>query len=156
MNVEFFDIDDAPRMAEALAIRFRVFVEEQGVPPDLEIDEHDRAGSTARHALVRDGDAAGEGGTAIAAGRLYAADATTAQIGRLAVLAERRGRGVGALLLDALVDEARRGRFARAHLWAQTHAVAFYHRAGFRADGALLSDAGIPHQPMTLDLAEGT
>ena len=142
-------------MAEALAIRFRVFVEEQGVPPDLEIDEHDRAGSTARHALVRDGEA-GDGGTAIAAGRLYAADAATAQIGRLAVLAERRGRGVGALLLDALVDEARRGRFARAHLWAQTHAVAFYHRAGFRADGALLSDAGIAHQPMTLDLAEGT
>jgi len=138
-------------MAEALAIRFRVFVEEQGVPPDLEIDEHDRAGAaSARHALVRDG------GSAIAAGRLYAADATTAQIGRLAVLAERRGRGVGALLLDALVDEARRGRFARAHLWAQTHAVAFYHRAGFRADGALLSDAGIAHQPMTLDLAEGT
>ena len=134
-------------MAEALAIRFAVFVEEQGVPPDEEIDEHDRDDGAARHALVR-----ANGGTAIAAGRFYARDSATAQVGRMAVLAPWRGRGAGALLLDALVAEAARAGFARAHLHAQTHAAGFYHRAGFRRDGAELWDAGILHEPMSLDL----
>jgi len=138
-------------MAEALAIRFRVFVDEQGVPPELEVDEHDRDDPAARHALVR-----AAGGAAIAAGRFYAAGAATAQLGRIAVLAERRGRGVGALLLRALVAEARRSGFARAHLWAQIRATAFYRREGFRDDGPILWDAGIEHQPMSLDLAAGS
>lgn len=147
MNVELFDIHDAPRMAEALAIRFAVFVEEQGVPPAEELDEHDRDDAKARHALVR-----APNGAAIAAGRFYARDAATAQVGRMAVLAPWRGRGAGALLLDALVAEAARAGFARAHLHAQTHAAGFYHRAGFRRDGAELWDAGILHEPMSLDL----
>jgi ElaA protein len=134
-------------MAEALAIRLRVFVEEQGVPLDLEIDEHDRSDAAARHALVR------TGGVAVGTGRYYAADERTAQIGRMAVLAPSRGSGAGALLLEALVDAARGSGFARAHLWAQTHAAGFYRRAGFRDDGAVFLDAGIPHQPMSLDLA---
>ena len=77
-------------MAEALAIRLRVFVEEQGVPLDLEIDEHDRSDAAARHALVR------TGGVAVGTGRYYAADERTAQIGRMAVLAPSRGSGAGA------------------------------------------------------------
>jgi len=131
---------------EALAIRERVFVGEQGVPLAEEIDHHDRNDPRTRHALVRIGP------DAVATGRFYGADEHTAQIGRLAVLPEWRGRGIGATLLDALVTEARRRGYARAHLWAQTQATGFYRRIGFEDDGEPLWDGGILHQPMTLDL----
>ena len=94
------------------------------------------------HALVRDSGAGG------GAGRYYAADAATAQIGRMAVDASWRGRGAGALLLDTLVERAARAGFSRARLLAQTQATGFYRRAGFREYGEPVMDAGIPHQPM--------
>jgi predicted GNAT family N-acyltransferase len=145
--VELFDIGDAPRLEEALAIRMRVFVEEQSVPLDLEIDEHDRDDPAARHALVR------VAGRAVATGRYYLLDADAVQIGRLAVLAGWRGQGVGARLLDALLDEARRGGFGRASLDAQTQALDFYRKAGFAEEGETFFDAGILHQRMTRTLS---
>jgi predicted GNAT family N-acyltransferase len=145
--VELFDIADAERMSRALAIRLRVFVEEQSVPPDEEIDAHDRTDADAVHAIALD-----ETGRPTGTGRFYVTDPGTAQIGRMAVLAEARGRGVGEAVLKALVAEARRRGFARAHLHAQVHAHAFYAKNGFVDDGAQLWDAGILHQPMTLDL----
>jgi predicted GNAT family N-acyltransferase len=146
VTVEVFDIGDAPRLEEALAIRVRVFVEEQGVPPELEVDEHDRDDPSARHALVRADD------VAVAAGRYYAIETGSVQIGRMAVLPEWRGRGVGARLLAELVAEAEREGYRRAHLHAQTHAAEFYRKAGFADDGATLWDAGILHQPMSRTL----
>ncbi len=134
-------------MSRALAIRLRVFVEEQGVPPDEEVDAHDRDDSGAVHALALD-----EAGRATGAGRYYVAEPGTAQIGRMAVLAEARGLGVGQALLTALVAEARRRGLARAHLHAQFHAREFYAKQGFADDGETLWDAGILHQPMTLHL----
>lgn len=135
-------------MREACAVRTTVFVDEQGVPPDLECDEHDRSDARAVHVLARD-----PAGHVVGAARYYVTDATTVQIGRMAVLAAQRGRGVGARLLAALVAEARRRGFARAHLHAQTHASAFYRKAGFYDDGEELWDAGIRHQPMSRELA---
>jgi predicted GNAT family N-acyltransferase len=111
-------------MREALAIRTRVFVGEQGVPPEEEVDAHDRSDPQAVHALVREH------------GRIRAA----------------RGAGAGRALLTALVAEARRRGFRRAHLHAQTHARGFYAKAGFHDDGEPLWDAGILHQPMSLEL----
>ncbi len=131
-------------MRAALAIRTAVFVEEQGVPPEEEIDDHDRSDGAAAHALALDA------ARIVGAGRFYLLDAATVQIGRMAVRREARGRGVGAALLAALVAEARRRGLARAHLHAQTHAMAFYRKAGFYDDGAVLWDAGIEHQPMSL------
>jgi predicted GNAT family N-acyltransferase len=141
-------------MRAALAIRTTVFVEEQRVPPDEEIDDHDRTDRAAVHALAVAGGEAGAAGTprALGAGRFYAVDSATVQIGRMAVRADARGRGVGAALLTALVNEARRRGFARAHLHAQTHAATFYRKAGFDDDGPLMWDAGIEHQPMSLRL----
>ncbi len=146
MIVEFFDISDAVRLREALAIRVRVFVEEQGVPPELELDEYDAEGSEAVHALVRDG------ADAVATGRYYRARPDTVRIGRMAVEATHRGRGAGALLLRSLMIEAKRHGFRRAELHAQVHARAFYARAGFVDDGERLWDAGIEHQPMAISL----
>jgi predicted GNAT family N-acyltransferase len=134
-------------MSRALAIRLRVFVEEQGVPPDEEIDAHDRDDPIAVHALARDAS-----GAPIGAGRYYVAEPGVVQIGRMAVLAETRGTGAGAALLRALVDDARRRGYLRAHLHAQVNAREFYLKSGFSDDGETLWDAGILHQPMSLEL----
>jgi predicted GNAT family N-acyltransferase len=119
-----------------------VFVDEQGVPLDEEVDEHDLGDARAVHALVRD--VAGSVGT----GRYYPVDAHSAQIGRMAVLPEARGRGAGRALLDALVTAAERHGFRRASLLAQVEAVPFYARAGFEPTGEEVWDAGMLHQPM--------
>ena len=144
--VEFFAASDRVRMAQALALRTRVFVIEQGVPPEIEVDEHDRADSLAVHALLT------AQARCIGTGRFYELSATTVQIGRMAVEASARGRGAGAVLLRALGDEARRRGYVRAHLHAQMRARAFYLRAGYVDDGAQLWDAAILHQPMTVAL----
>jgi predicted GNAT family N-acyltransferase len=146
MRVELFDIHDSERMAAAQVVRFVVFVDEQHVPAEEEIDEHDRTDGDARHALICDG------GKPVAAGRYYRIDGTTAQVGRMAVLAEYRGRRLGRQLLDALVEDARRRGFARVALNAQDHAVAFYAKAGFMPFGETLVECNILHQPMELVL----
>ncbi|HEX8964729.1 MAG TPA: GNAT family N-acetyltransferase [Rhodocyclaceae bacterium] len=123
--------------ADATAVRHRVFVQEQQVPPELELDEFDAA---SRHALAR-----GPAGETIATGRLLA----DGHLGRMAVLPEWRGKGVGRALLETLMDEARRRGVARLALNAQTSATGFYERSGFVAEGGVFMDAGIPHVRMT-------
>jgi predicted GNAT family N-acyltransferase len=135
-------------MRTALAIRSRVFVDEQGVPLEEEIDAHDRTDTEAVHAIVRD-----DAGAPLGTGRYYRLDARSVQLGRMAIDIGARGRGAGALLLAALLDKAHAEGFARVHLDAQVHARAFYVRAGFTDDGAALWDAGILHQPMSKALA---
>ncbi len=135
-------------MAQACAIRTTVFVHEQGVPPDEEIDEHDRTDREAVHVIARD-----DAGEPIGAGRYYRTEPSTVRIGRMAVLASHRGRGVGAFVLAALLSEAEKRGYDRAHLHAQTHAREFYIKNGFIDDGEQLWDAGILHQPMTRKLA---
>jgi predicted GNAT family N-acyltransferase len=145
MRVELFDIHDTERMAAAFSVRVPVFVDEQHVPAEEEIDDHDRTDTEARHALVRDGE------LPVAAGR-YFRIGTTAQVGRMAVLATYRGRGIGRQILDALVADARARGFARVALNAQDHAVAFYAKAGFTPFGETLVECDILHQPMELVL----
>lgn len=116
----------------AAAIRHQVFVVEQDVPVDLELDEHDAA---AVHALAFDGE------EAVGTGRLL----SDAHIGRMAVLDAYRGRGVGGMLLTALVDQARRRNDEFVLLAAQCHAQGFYLAHGFEPEGEVFMDAGIPH-----------
>ncbi len=144
--VEFFSVADARRLRAALALRERVFVVEQGVPPQEEVDAYDGPDSPAVHALLRDG------ARYVGAARFYALDAKTVRIGRMAVDAALRGRGSGRHLLQALGEEARRRGYERAQLHAQMHARGFYLRAGYVDDGEPLWDAGILHQPMTARL----
>ncbi len=145
MDVEIFTIADTARLAEALGVRVAVFVDEQRVPADEEVDEHDRSDALARHALVRDREPVG-------AGRSYHKDERTVQIGRMAVLPAHRGRGIGRRILDALLADARRRGYTRASLNAQTHAAAFYRAAGFRAYGPEFLECDIVHQAMERDL----
>jgi predicted GNAT family N-acyltransferase len=142
VTIEFFATGDA-RLDEAIRLRIAVFVDEQGVPLDEEIDVHDRSDPLALHALARD-----DAGQPLGTGRFYARDPGTAQIGRMAVAARARGTGVGMALLRALMQAARERGFTHAVLDAQVHAQPFYAKAGFEPFGATLMDAGIVHQPM--------
>jgi predicted GNAT family N-acyltransferase len=125
------------------AIRTTVFVGEQKVPPDIEIDGRDGA---CVHALAETAD-----GTAIGTGRLM----PDGRIGRMAVLAAWRGRGVGGAILAALRDEARRLGMRETHLHAQSHARAFYEKHGYRAEGDEYVEAGIPHVLMRCGAGTG-
>ena len=120
----------------AMPIREIVFVHEQGVPMEIEIDKFD---VVSEHAIAY----AGADGS-IGTGRLL----PDGHIGRMAVLKEWRGKGVGALLLDALVRRAIDRGLDSVMLNAQIHAKAFYKKAGFVIDGAPFMEAGIPHVPM--------
>ena len=123
------------------SIRTRVFVVEQGVPEVLEWDDVD---PLCAHALARDGD-----GNPIGCGRLL----PDGHIGRMAVLAPWRGRGIGAALLSLLVDLAHEKGHRRAILNAQKDAVPFYARYGFIVTGDEFEEAGIAHRIMERALA---
>ena len=134
-------IVDWVRYGEALSsLRHTVFVEEQGVPIELELDGED---ATARHAAAFSDD-----GRLIGTGRMLA----SGKIGRMAVSQSMRRQGIGRALLDALVAEAKRLKFEEVSLGAQLPAVAVYERAGFEAYGDILLDAGIDHKMMRLVL----
>ena len=124
-----------------MRVRTEVFIREQAVPPELELDGRDAA---CAHVLARDA-----AGAPIGAGRLL----PDGQIGRMAVLPAWRGTGVGAAMLTALVEEARRRGVREVHLHAQTRARRFYERHGFRAEGEEYLEAGIPHVGMRRSLA---
>ncbi|MCK6395305.1 MAG: GNAT family N-acetyltransferase [Zoogloea sp.] len=132
-----------PELAERAApIRFRVFVDEQGVPVEMELDEFDPLSC---HALALVGE------QAVGTGRLL----PDGHIGRMAVDAGWRGHGVGAALLGALIDEALSRGLPVLALSAQTHALGFYARFGFEPVGPEYEEAGLPHQAMERRLAAG-
>lgn len=124
----------------AQPIRQAVFVREQGIPAELEWDQAD-PGCT--HAV-----ASNRLGQALGTGRLLEHVPGTAKIGRMAVLAAARGTGVGAQVLEALMQAARRQGYRQVLLHAQASAVGFYRRAGFSPRGAPFEEAGIEHQEM--------
>ena len=124
----------------ALSIRHAVFSAEQGIAAELMGDDAD-AGAV--HAL-----AFNRFGVPLASGRLLAAEAGVGQIGRMATLATVRGAGLGAAVLQALMQASRERGDRELLLHAQTSAVGFYQRAGFSADGDVFEEAGVMHQAM--------
>ncbi|MFF7774193.1 GNAT family N-acetyltransferase [Streptomyces tanashiensis] len=131
------------------AVRREVFVEEQGVPQELEYDTYD---ATAVHVLAvrADGVPLGTGRLlhgADAAGKT-GGDASVGSLGRLAVNQAARGLGVGAALVRGIEDAARERGLSAVDLHAQTHALGFYERLGYVAYGPEFPDAGMPHRAM--------
>lgn len=118
-------------------VRREIFVEEQAVPEELEWEALDPECTW----FI----AQAESGEVVGIVRLT----PEARIGRMAVLASWRRMGVGAALLAAALDAARRQGFASVRLSAQTHALPFYARHGFQPEGEVYQDAGIPHIAMT-------
>jgi predicted GNAT family N-acyltransferase len=123
---------------EAAPIRYAVFVDEQQVPAEIELDDWD---ALSLHALALDAQ-----GRVLGTGRLL----PDGHIGRMAVLQSARGQGVGTALLRALLQAARARGDREVVLSAQTHAMPFYEKAGFIAEGDEYDDAGIPHRQMRL------
>ncbi len=123
------------------AIRFEVFVEEQQVPIAEELDAMD---AECLHAL-----AFNQQGVAVATGRLL----PDGHIGRMAVRLSERGKGVGAAVLQALVESAQTRGFKEVVLGAQLHAKGFYLKQGFVEFGDVFLDANIEHVMMRKRLA---
>lgn len=136
-----FQIIAADYEADSAAIRdirFAVFVDEQAVPAELEMDERD---PDCLHVLALDAR-----GSPIGTGRIDLQDG--GRVGRMAVLAAHRGAGVGRALIEALHAHAIAGGCAEVWCHAQTAAQAFYERAGYVAEGGVFEEAGIEHITM--------
>jgi predicted GNAT family N-acyltransferase len=130
-------------LAQVRAIRQQVFIDEQGIPAELEWDGRD---GTCLHVL-----ACAPDDTPVGTGRLD----RDGRIGRLAVLAPWRGRGIGTALLSELLAVAREHGHRRVHLHAQQSAQSLYRRAGFRELGEPFLEAGIRHVAMEMYLQDG-
>lgn len=121
-------------------VRRRVFIEEQGVP---ERDEWDAADAVSWHVLAIDGKR-----DAVGTGRLE----PCGKIGRVAVVDRFRGQGVGQAIMRCLVNHATDSGFEAVYLHAQTAVAGFYRRLGFRAEGPVFDEVGIPHVRMRLEI----
>ena len=128
--------EDRPEIA---ALRTRVFVDEQGVPPEMEQDDAD---AWAVHVLSRD-----DAGAVVATGRLLVRG-SSAGIGRMAADPAVRGRGHGAAVLAELHRQAVLRGVTEIELHAQVSARGFYERAGYTAVGEEYEEAGITHVTM--------
>ena len=141
-NLDIRIVDTDANFAHCRAIRMRVFVEEQAVPAELEMDDLD---AVATHLL------ACVDGEPVGTARLVD-KGEAVKIGRVAVLKEYRGSGVGKSIMEYAIDEARRRGYREVVLSSQTYALPFYERLGFIAEGPEYDDAGIPHRTMRLAL----
>ena len=134
----------AEQAGAAMPIRHAVFAQEQGIATSLMSDAADHA---AVHAL-----ALNRFGVPLAAGRLLREAPGVAKIGRMAASASVRGAGLGAAVLQALLQTAQARGDREVLLHAQTSAVGFYQRAGFVAEGPVFEEAGVQHQTMRRQL----
>jgi predicted GNAT family N-acyltransferase len=142
-RIKVIAIESPADMQRAYAIRRRVFIEEQNVPEEIELDADD---GHAFHALaILDG-------VAIGCGRMLEHGDSEVKIGRMAVLREFRKTGVGAHILRFLIDRARTRGLRKAILHAQLTAEGFYLKEGFNPVGGVFDEAGIAHRKMERDL----
>jgi predicted GNAT family N-acyltransferase len=125
----------SPEMNEALKLRYEVFVEEQNVPVELEIDEYD---NDAIHVIyLVDENVVGTLRIVNKKGK--------AKIGRVAVKKTHRLQGIGAEMLRYALEFAKKNGYQESFLESQTQATSFYEKLGFQAEGDIFMDAGIPH-----------
>ncbi|SFA82881.1 Predicted N-acyltransferase, GNAT family [Lentibacillus halodurans] len=127
---------------QAYSVRTTVFVDEQHVPPDVEIDEFDKQ---AIHLIGY------EAGVPIAASRVRFVD-SYGKLERICVLKDQRGKSHGSRMIQAMEDIISKKGYVKAKLNAQTHAIDFYQRLGYDVVSEEFMDAGIPHVTMTKKL----
>lgn len=139
MSPEIFPIrSDSPLYAGALRLRHEVFVVEQAVPADIEVDELDEG---AQHYVVL------EGGEVVATMRIVPYE-DALKVGRVAVRKDRRGAGLGRRLLEEAIRIAAAQGARALVLNAQVAAAPFYRKLGFVEEGPIFDEAGIPHTRM--------
>ncbi len=138
-NIQIYQVNWRDAEHDLRAIRTPVFIEEQQVAPDFEWDEID---ASAVHLLVM------RENEAIACLRII----DFQKIGRMAVLKKYRGLGLGAALLLEAIKICKSHGSKSIYLSAQTHAIGFYSKAGFKQTSGEYCDVHIPHVDMQLDL----
>lgn len=132
-------IDVTQDIATCQRLRRVVFIEEQGVS---EADEVDGRDTSAIHLLAVEGD------VPVGTARLLV-KGSTGKIGRVCVLPQARGAGLGAALIKKALDVLRaQPGLTEAYLGSQSHATGFYEKLGFAVEGEEFDDAGIPHRHM--------
>jgi predicted GNAT family N-acyltransferase len=142
-NVKVVAITSPAELEQAWTIRRRVFIEEQHVPEEIELDEDD---AHAFHAL------AFLDGVAVGTGRMVFHGDDEVKIGRMAVRSDLRGSGIGRQILLFLMREAKRRGVKKAVLHAQLTAEGFYLKCGYRPVGGVFDEAGIAHRKMEIEL----
>jgi predicted GNAT family N-acyltransferase len=133
-------ISTEKELEKALRIRIRVFVREQGVPAEIELDDDDKR---ALHLL------ASLGGRAVGTARVVMRGGKV-KIGRMAVLKSHRRKKVGKKLLTRAITTAKKQGARKIYLHAQVAVIGFYESAGFRCVGPVFDEAGIAHRKMVL------
>jgi len=140
MTLQVKQISSDEAKARAFGIRMRVFVSEQGVPRDIELDDDDQH---AIHFLATCS------GRAVGTARLVM-HGKKAKIGRMAVLKKYRRKGIGAALLKRGIAAAKSRGARKIFLHAQVPVIEFYEKMGFRCVGPVFDEAGIAHRQMIL------
>jgi predicted GNAT family N-acyltransferase len=146
-----------------LEVRRRVFVEEQGVDISIEIDEYEKCGDTLHLVVIAPSGAAAGAGRLVHcgfhgprdgdnAGGAGAKPFKTAKIGRVCVLKEFRGQGIGKLIVEKLIEAARARGYEEIILHSQVYIAALYEKFGFKKRGEVFKEAGIDHIEMTADI----
>lgn len=143
MNFEWSNDLDSDVYRDAIEIRKKVFVDEQNVPEDREIDKYEE---DCYHCVGYDN------GNPICTARLLPVTPDLVKIQRVAVLAEYRLGGYGRLLIDECIQKAAQERYHTLVLGSQLHATGFYERFGFEKIGEEYEDAGLPHIDMELNI----
>ena len=139
-------VETEAELEGAINVRMRVFVVEQQIPPEEELDDAD---ATATHAIAL------QGGQVVGTGRmlLVAGDQEgTCRIGRMAVDREWRHHGVGGQILEFLEEQASQQGLTHCLLHAQEYVKTFYTGHGYVERGAVFMEAGIPHVEMVKGL----
>ncbi len=136
-------VESELELDSAMQVRFRVFVSEQGVPPEEELDEAD---AVAIHAIAL------VNRQVVGTGRLLLDDGDRARIGRMAVDIQWRRQGIGSQVLAFLEDAARAEGAQRTTLHAQEYVKSFYTAHGYREHGGIFLEANIPHVEMRKEL----
>lgn len=142
MKIRTLITTDAKEREKAYAIRRKVFIEEQNVPEELELDEYDCHVDTKHVLLVNDE------GNAVGTARFRPYGNGILEVERVSILPGQRGRGAGRMLMEAIEAEARKVGYNCMKLGAQLHARNFYERLGYQTYGEVYLDAGIEHIDM--------
>ncbi|MGE0746203.1 MAG: GNAT family N-acetyltransferase [Rhodospirillales bacterium] len=146
MNSESFQIrriGPGGDTADAFAVRRAVFIGEQGIAPEIELDGRDAA--AVHYVAVRDGRVVGTA-------RIRGLGPGRIKVERVAVLAEARRHGIGRRIMQCLLDDAAAEGMRRVELSAQLYVADFYRGLGFAADSDPYDEVGIPHVHMVRDL----
>ena len=137
--MKFKVVENQKELEDAFSIRRTVFIDEQNVPEEEEMDQHE--GEATHFVLYLEG-------APIGAGRFRYVDGY-GKVERICVLKETRKTGAGSEIMNGIEDYAREKDIHKLKLNAQTHAIPFYAGLGYEVVSEEFMDAGIPHKTMT-------